>query len=208
MGHTSGPESEIILRRAAEGDAAARAELLGRYRERLRRMIAFRLDKRVASRVDASDVVQESLKNAYLRLPEYLADPQESFYLWLRRIAWDRLMETYRLHITAEKRSVLSERPIAPELNDDSVCQLAQCIASTRFNPGQQAILAEMLERVHAALLKLRNDDREVLVLRYLEQLNVNEISRVLDISETAVTSRHFRALQRLREILGSELHD
>jgi RNA polymerase sigma factor (sigma-70 family) len=51
----------------------------------------------------------------------------------------------------------------------------------------------------------LKTLDREILVLRYLEQLGVDEIAAALDISQTAVTSRHFRALQRLRQLVGGE---
>jgi RNA polymerase sigma-70 factor (ECF subfamily) len=64
-------------------------------------------------------------------------------------------------------------------------------------------MLAEMNARTKAALLELKPHDREILVLRYLEQLGVEEIAAVLGISQTAVTSRHLRALQRLRRLLG-----
>lgn len=92
------PQSEgsDLLRRATSGDQRAQAELLGRYRNQLRRAITIRLDKRVSARVDPSDIVQEALKTAHERLPAYLADPQIPFYPWLRRIAWDRLASTLR----------------------------------------------------------------------------------------------------------------
>jgi RNA polymerase sigma-70 factor (ECF subfamily) len=195
----------MLLRRAGDGDAAARAELLDRYRGRLRRMIALRMDKRVAARVDASDIVQDTLNNAYSRLPEYFADPQLAFYAWLRRIAWDRLLDIYRTHIDAEKRSVLKEHPWTPNLNDETVAELAQSIVASSINPGRRAMLAEMQARTTAALMELKPHDREILVLRYLEQLEVEEIACVLGISQTAVTSRHIRALQRLRRLLGDE---
>jgi RNA polymerase sigma-70 factor (ECF subfamily) len=196
---------ESLVRRAGDGDTSARAELLHRYRGRLRRMIALRLDKRVAARVDASDIVQDTLNNAYARLPEYFADPQLAFYPWLRRIACDRLMDTYRQHIEAEKRSVLKEHPWTPNLNDESVAELAHSIVASSINPGRRAVLAEMEARTKAALMQLKPHDREILVLRYLEQLGVEEIAAVLGVSQTAVTSRHLRALQRLRRLLGDE---
>jgi hypothetical protein len=87
-------ETDQLLRRAATGDLQARAAILDRYRNRLRRMVAIRIDRRVAARVDPSDVVQDALKTAHERLPEYLADPQLPFYPWLRRIAWDRRVAT------------------------------------------------------------------------------------------------------------------
>jgi RNA polymerase sigma-70 factor (ECF subfamily) len=205
MVDSQGLDTELLLRRAADGDAAARAELLDRYRGRLKRMIGIRIDRRVAARVDPSDVVQEALKDAHQRLPEYLADPQLAFYPWLRRIAWDRLVDMYRTHIGAERRSVLKEQVWAPGLNDESVAELAQNIVTSSLNPGRRAMLAEMNARTKAALLELKPYDREILVLRYLEQLGVEEIADVLGISQTAVTSRHLRALQRLRKLLGDE---
>jgi RNA polymerase sigma-70 factor (ECF subfamily) len=198
-------ETELLLRRAGQGDPQARAELLGWYRDRLRPMIAIRIDKRIAARTDASDVVQEAMKDAFKRLPEYFADPQLAFYPWLRRIACDRLMDTYRQHIEAEKRSVLKEHPWAPNLNDESVAELAHSIVASSINPGRRAVLAEMEARTKAALMQLKPHDREILVLRYLEQLGVEEIAAVLGVSQTAVTSRHLRALQRLRRLLGDE---
>jgi RNA polymerase sigma-70 factor (ECF subfamily) len=197
---------ETLVQRAADGNEAARAELLDRYRDRLRRMVAMRLDKRIAARVDASDIVQEAMKDAFRQLPEYLAQPQIAFYPWLRRIAWGRLVDMYRTHVAAERRSVLREHQGTPCLNDDSMVELAENIVVSSINPGRRAMLAEMQARTKAALLQLKPHDREILVLRHLEQLGVEEIAGVLGISQTAVTSRHLRALQRLRRLMGDEL--
>jgi RNA polymerase sigma-70 factor, ECF subfamily len=205
MDESGGREAELLLRRANTGDVEARSELLELYRGRLRRMVAIRLDKRLAARVDPSDIVQEAMRDAFNRLPEYFAEPQISFYPWLRRIAWDRLMDMYRQHITAEKRSVLKERVWAPDLNDESMAELAHSLAANSQNPRQRAMLDEMEARMMAALAQLKPNDREILILRYMEQLDVDEIASVLEISQTAVTSRHLRALQRLRLSLGDE---
>ena len=205
MDESGGRDAELLLDRANTGDAEARSELLELYRDRLRRMVAIRLDKRLAARVDPSDIVQEAMRDAFNRLPEYFAEPRISFYPWLRRIAWDRLMDMYRQHITAEKRSVLKEHLWAPELNDESMAELAHSLAANSQNPRQRAMLDEMEARMMAALAQLKPNDREILILRYMEQLDVEEIASVLEISQTAVTSRHLRALQRLRISLGDE---
>jgi RNA polymerase sigma-70 factor (ECF subfamily) len=185
------------------GDEQARAELLDLHRDRLRKMVAIRLDRRLAARVDASDIVQEAMRDAFERLPEYFSDPQIAFYPWLRRIAWDRLMDVYRQHIAAEKRSVLKERAWIPDLNEESVVELAQSLVTNSQNPRQLALRAEMEDRTLRALLELKPQHREILVLRYMEQLDVAEIASVLGISQTAVTSRHLRAVQRLRRLVG-----
>jgi RNA polymerase sigma-70 factor (ECF subfamily) len=205
MSESGGGHAELLLSRAAGGDAGARSELLELHRDRLRRMVAIRLDKRLAARVDPSDIVQEAMRDAFERLGEYFSDPQISFYPWLRRIAWDRLMDMYRQHIGAEKRSVLKEHLWAPELNDESMAELAHSLAANSQNPRQRAMLDEMEARMMAALAQLKPHDREILVLRYMEQLDVAEIAAVVGISQTAVTSRHLRALQRLRESLCNE---
>lgn len=205
MSHHSNSGTEALVERARQGDRSAQAELLERYRARLRRMVAIRLDKRLAARTDPSDIVQETMHDAHRRLPEYFADPQIPFYPWLRRIAADRLADVYRQHVGAEKRSVLKEQAGTPELNDESVAELANSIVTSSHSPVRRAILAEMQGRTRAALLELKPADREILVLRYLEQMEVAEIASVLGISETAVTSRHLRALQRLRRLLGDD---
>jgi RNA polymerase sigma-70 factor (ECF subfamily) len=169
-------------------------------------MIGVRLDRRVAAGVDPRDVVQETINDAYQRMPEYLLNPQIPFFPWLRRIAADRLADVYRNHVAAEKRSVLREHPWTPNLNDESVAELAQKVVASSIDPGEKVMQAELLARASTALLELKPSDREILVMRYLEQLGVAEIAEVLGISQTAVTSRHLRALQRLRRALNKDL--
>ena len=200
------PASEsLLLRRAGAGDERAQAELLDHYRGRLLRMVGQRLDRRMAARLDASDIIQDAMKDAFNRLPDYFRDPQIPVYPWLRRIAMDRLMDAYRTHLEAGKRSVLKEQNGAAELNDESAADLVDRIVASSLNPGQRAIQAETQARVKAALLELKPQDREVLALRYLEQLDVEEIAAVLGTTRTTVTSRHLRALQRLRRQLGND---
>lgn len=201
----NGPDTKHLLRRAQAGDRLAREELFARYRMRLCKMVSLRLDRRVTARIDASDVVQEAMKNACCRLTDYLDDPQRAFYPWLRQITWDRLVDLQRQHIGADKRSVLREQPWSPNLNDESVCELAKSLAASTIHPARNVIRNEMYARVRQALEQLSADDRELLVLRHLEQLCMAEIVDVLEIAETTVRARHLRALRRLRHLLGDE---
>src|SRR5262249_46640308 len=93
------PEVDGLLLRAEGGDDKARQLLLSRHRHRLRQMIALRLDPRLAARIDPSDVVQDALADADQDLSDYLRDRSMPFYAWLRRFAWDRLVELHRRHI-------------------------------------------------------------------------------------------------------------
>src|SRR5947209_17749496 len=105
------PDTDVLLDRAASGDGAARQQLLERHRRRLRRMVAVRLDPRLAARVDPSDIVQEALGDADRRLDDYLRRRPVAFYPWLRRLTWDRLADAYRRHLRAGQRSVAREEP-------------------------------------------------------------------------------------------------
>src|SRR5207248_2269319 len=96
---------------ASRGDARARQQLLARHQNRLRQMVAYRMDRRLAARIDPSDVVQETLLDAALKLSDYLRDRPLPFYPWLRQLAFDRLVELNRLHLRAKKRSVRREEP-------------------------------------------------------------------------------------------------
>jgi RNA polymerase sigma-70 factor (ECF subfamily) len=198
-------DTDHLLQQVREGDEQARETLLERHRVRLRRMLTMRMDKRLATRVDPSDVVQEALKAAHGRLSEYLNDPHPTFYLWLRGIALDRLVELYRRHVVAGKRSVLREQPRGPVINDESEFELANYLVTQSLNPSRDLVMEELLTRVRNGLQQLSTNDREILELRHLEQLSVKEIAAVLGISKTAVTTRHLRALQRLRDILGTD---
>jgi RNA polymerase sigma-70 factor, ECF subfamily len=199
---THPPDTEELLRQAAGGDAGARQQLLARHRDRLRRMVAVRLDPRLAARVDPSDVVQEALIEADRKLADYLEHRPVPFYPWLRRLAWERLVKLHERHVRAKRRSVLREEPGILALPEDSAVLLAQRLAGEESSPSRGLLRREMQERVRAALARLAAGDREVLVLRYLEQLATAEIAAVLAIGEGAVKMRHRRALDRLSRLL------
>jgi RNA polymerase sigma-70 factor (ECF subfamily) len=195
-----GPDTGLLLNRAASGDGSARQLLLDRYRRRLRRMIAVRLDRRVAARVDPSDVVQEALADAGRKLDGYLRVRPLPFYPWLRQLAWERLVKLHRRHM-AGKRDVGREAP--GELPEESALELAERLACPGTGPQARLLKEELRQRVRTALDRLAAADRELLVLRHAEQLSTKEAAAVLGITESAVKSRHLRALERLRSALG-----
>jgi RNA polymerase sigma-70 factor (ECF subfamily) len=168
-------------------------------------MIGVRLDPRLAARLDPSDVVQEALAEAARHLDDYLRDPPLPFYPWLRQFAWERLAKAHRQHIHARRRSIACEEHPEMHLSHESVRELAQRLISDGTSPSRQVARDEERQRVRAALAELEPRDREVLVMRHLEQMETDEIAAALGISAGAVRNRQYRALLRLRAALEGE---
>ena len=198
-------ETEELLERVSQGDRTALDRLFARHRDRLRRMVEVRMDPRLASRVDPSDVVQEALAEASKQLPDYLRDRPLPFYPWLRQLAWERLVDLHRWHIHAKKRSVRREEPCGLALSDESVMKLAERLMDSGTSPSGRMVRQEVRQRVREAMKRLAAHDREVLVMRHLEQLQLSEIAAVLSITEAAVQSRYRRAAERLHRLLTVE---
>ena len=196
------PETEQLLTRAAQGDQTALGQLLGLHRQRLRQMIALRLDRQVQARLDPSDVVQETLAEAARRLADYARLRPLPFYPWLRQLAWERLVQLHRRHVQAGKRSVRREQADLP-LSQESALALADRLVSRGSSPSARLHRSEQRRRVQAILAQLAEADREVLVLRYLEHLSTPELAAILGLTPAGVKTRQLRALQRLRDLLG-----
>jgi len=198
-------DTDALLRQASQGDDGARQRLLDRHRDRLKRMVAVRLDHRLSARVDPSDVVQDALTKASQQLDEYMRERPLPFYPWLRHFAWDRLVELHRTHVTAQRRSVTREQRDELLLSNHSAVALANALIAPGTSPSHNLIRAELCARVRSALSELPPRDREVLMMRHLEHLSTAEIAAILAISESAVMTRHTRALVRLRGLLDDE---
>lgn len=166
-------------------------------------MIALRLDRRLSARVDPSDVLQEALAEAHRKLPEYARAQPIPFYPWLRQIAWEKIVQLHRRHLAAQARAVSREEQYAVPLPDESVLDLGRRLVAGGSSPSQRLLHEELRLLVRAALAQLEAKDREVLVLRFLEQLSVEETAAALQLSVEAVKSRQRRSLERFGQIVG-----
>ena len=201
----SQPDTDELLRAAEHGDGTARQHLLARHRSRLRQMVAVHLDRRLAARIDPSDVVQETFLDAALKLSDYLREQPLPFYPWLRQLAWQRLERLHRDHVQRHRRSVLREEGPGQLSLDSSADALANLLKASGTSPSRQLIRDEMSRRVQDALNRLGPNDRELLIMRYLEEMSAAEIGAVLGIGAGAVRTRHVRALARLRRLLDDD---
>jgi RNA polymerase sigma-70 factor (ECF subfamily) len=198
--------SEImqLVERVRQGHADALNTLLGESRDRLRRMVQARMDRRLQARVDADDVVQEAFIEATERIDEYFQGPEQPFFLWLRFLVGMHLIQMHRRHLGAQMRDAGREISLyRGALPEASSAALAAQLLGKFTSPTHAAVRAERALRLQEALNSLETIDREILSLRHVEQLSRAESAQVLDIDELAAAKRYFRALKRLREVLA-----
>jgi RNA polymerase sigma-70 factor (ECF subfamily) len=194
-----------LLHRAGQGDAEAMGDLFFRHRDRLRRMVQVRLDRRLQGRIDPSDVLQDSYVEMARALAAYLKEPVLPFFLWLRMITGRRLQALHRHHLGSKIRDAGREVSLyRGALPQASSVSLAAQLLGRLTAPSVAAVRAELQVRIQEALNSMDHLDREVLALRHFEQLSNAETAQVLGISEQAASNRFVRALKRLKSILSS----
>jgi RNA polymerase sigma-70 factor (ECF subfamily) len=208
MGSPMADESGVVqelVRRIAAGDQQALAEAFTRYRDRLRRMVLLRLDRRLQGRIDASDILQDAYLDVARRAAEYAANPTLPLFLWLRLLTGQRLLIVHRQHLHVKMRDVGQEVSLyRGALPQASSASLAAQLLGRLTSPSLAAMRAEMQLRLQEALNDMEPLDREVLTLRHFEELSNSETARVLGIQKSAASNRYVRALQRLRTVLSS----
>lgn len=207
MEHTSpnSDDTQVLVAQAVEGDANALSALMERDRDRLKRMVGLRMDRRLQGRVDASDVVQEALIEASRRLEEYSAEPPMAFFLWLRWLTGERLLNAHRHHLGTQKRDAGQEvslyRRALPEASSVSI---AQQLLGRLTSPTQAVLRAELQLIVQEVLNSMDPIDREVLILRHFEQLTTDETAETLGIKRSTAGKRYITALKRLKQAMSA----
>jgi RNA polymerase sigma-70 factor (ECF subfamily) len=166
------------------------------------------MDRRLAKRLDPSDIVQEAMADASRKLPGYLRDQPLPFFPWLRCLALERLIQAHRRHVRSLARSVGREEPEGLPFPGESALQLVDRLADSGASPIQALMEDERRGQVLAALGRLSPRDRQVLVMRYSEELSFGEIAEVLGVGVGAVKMRHLRAIERFQRLLAGESGD
>lgn len=203
MANSDTADISEYLARLRHGEQQALAELFARYREPLRRMIDVRLDHRLNGRVSPSDVLQEAYIDALKRIEHYFAKPEMPFFLWLRWVAGQRLIEVHRQHLGAQIRDAGQEISLsyAGVPTASSAC-LAARLVEHLTSPSEALVRAERFTMLEDALARMDSLDREVLTLRHFEEMSNTEAAVVLGIQPAAASKRYVRALRRLKNIL------
>ena len=184
----------------ARGTEAA-TDFFERDRARLRLFVMHRTDERLLGRLDWDDVLQDTFIVVQNRYHDFVANPTVPFYVWMRALAGQVLIDLQRRHLGAQKRTVGREVSLHQRLPFQSTStSLGSLLAASGLSPSKEAVRSEQLETLRESMQVMSEMDREVLVLRHMEQMTNGEVAAALGIDKSAATKRYIRALKRIRE--------
>jgi RNA polymerase sigma-70 factor (ECF subfamily) len=199
---TDDPEPEQVLALARGGSASALGQLLDLYRDYLALLARLQIGRRLQSKVDASDLVQETFLQAHEHFAHFRGNTEGELVSWLRQILATTLANLVRHYCGTRRRDVRLERELAAEL-DESSRALDRSLVARHSSPSQRAARREQAVLLANALAKLPTDHREVIVLRHLEGLTFPEVARRMGRTVDSVKKMWTPALARLRSALG-----
>lgn len=193
-------EHQEEIEQLRSGGATALAELFSQYRPKLENMIGFRMDSRLAGRIDASDVLQEAYLKVAERVNSYLEAPNVSFYVWMRHVVYQTLIDQHRLHFRTKRG--LGQEVRKKQSYNATTYSIVGRLVGDNTTPGRAIEREEEKEQLHLALDTMEQVDREVLALRHFEGLGNKQVAEILSISVTAASNRYVRAMTRLGEVM------
>lgn len=194
-------EEREVLKKGGE---AVLADALLFYHPKLERIVHFRMDPALRSRIDTSDVLQESYLQIARRAQEFIDGVPVSLFVWIRQRVIQTLIDMQRNHFS-DKRNANRERDIpSMDYGQTSCLSIARFLLDDRTSPSMAAARSEEFEQLQSALQSMNETDREVLAMRHFEQLNNLQVAESLNLSPTAASNRYIRAVARLGEIMKS----
>ena len=191
--------SELIAK-AKQGNDAAASELLRNYRNYLLLLAQVQLDRKFQSKVDPSDLVQETCLAAYRGLPGLQGQSEAEFVAWLRKIMANVCLKMVRTYQGTQRRSVYREQQLTDDLNSSSV-DLAGML-SPCSTPSQRASQRELAVVLADKLAELPDHYRQAMILHHINGLTIAEVAGQMGRSPQATNSLLARALVKLRSLM------
>jgi RNA polymerase sigma-70 factor, ECF subfamily len=194
-----------MLALARAGSAPALGQLLDLYRHYLTLLARLQIGRRLQSKVDASDLVQETFVQAHEHFSGFRGTTEAELMAWLRQILATTLANLVRHYSGTQRRDPRLERDLAAELEDSSRV-LDRALVGKQSSPSERAVRREQAVLLANALARLPADYREVIVLRHLEGLKFADVARRMGRTVDSVKKLWTPALAELRSALGGPL--
>jgi RNA polymerase sigma-70 factor (ECF subfamily) len=195
-------DAEQLLKQARAGDTTTLGRLLESYRNCLRLLARTEIGRQLQGKVDASDVVQETLLAAHRHFASFRGHAEPQFAKWLREILANTLANVVRHYLGTQARDVRLECALGDDL-DQSAHALAQILLDPHSSPSQHVAREEQTLLVAEALSRLPEHYQQVIVLRHLEGLTFPQVAERMGRSVDSVEKLWLRALARLRQVFG-----
>lgn len=171
---------------------------IGRLRPWLQMVAERELADRLRGRIDASDIVQQTLLKAWQNESEFKGDTQEQRLAWLRTILKNTIRDHQRRLLGTEKRGAGREQP-ATDLFAKSDPGLSQFAVVCGPTASSEMVASEDWLELEKRLALLSSEQRQVIHLRHFEELSFSEIAQQLNRSDPAVRMLWVRALRNLQ---------
>ncbi len=183
-----------LVQRVKSGDQRAFKTLVERYQKKIF-AVAFGMLK---DREEARDVAQEAFVKVFKYLDHFKGD--SSFYTWLYRITVNICIDVMRRKGGRTAEHVEFDETIATDTAEANIGALGTKLGT---NPQKAALRQEMSEKIQAAVAEVPEKHREIWLLREVEGMSYEDISRTLDIPKGTVMSRLFHARLKLQKLLN-----
>ena len=170
------------------------------YRGYLHVLARLQLDARLRSKLDPSDVVQQTLLKAHEKLDQFRGQNEPEFATWLRRILTNHLIDAMRRWRVGPPEAGI-ERSLEKAVEQSSV-RLEAWLAADSLSPSEHAVRHEQLLQLSEALSQLPKDQQLALELKHLQGCSVEDISQQMDRSKSAVGGLLRHGMRRLRELM------
>ncbi len=192
---------EALLAKARQGDERGRDDLFNACRDYLNFLARSQVQQKLQSKIDASDIVQVTLLEAYRDFDNFQGNSQGEWLAWLRRILARNATDYVRCYKGTAKRDARREVAIRHPSDATDVIGAAEPAAADA-TPSQQVIRRDQELRLTAALSELSEDHRQVILLRNIERLPFDEVAAKMDRSRPAAQMLWMRAIQALQKIM------
>jgi RNA polymerase sigma-70 factor, ECF subfamily len=190
-----------LIEKARQGDAECRDKLFALCRSYLGFAARSQVETWLQRKVDASDLVQETMLEAYRDFDRFEGRTEGEWLAWLKKILRHNAADFVRRYHGTAKRAAGKEVPFRDP--DDSLARGAPEPAAPQATPSQEFLRIDDELRVTAALAEMPPDYQEVIVLRNLERLPFNEVAERMDRTRPAVQMLWLRAIRKLQEVMG-----
>jgi RNA polymerase sigma-70 factor (ECF subfamily) len=186
-----------LVKRVRSGDQRAFKLLVERYQ---RKAYAVALGM-LKDKEEAMDVSQEAFVKVYKYLDHFKGDA--SFYTWLYRITVNICIDVIRKRQSAGGEAVEFDETLPMDVSEANIGALGSRLGT---NPQKSALRRELAEKIQEALATVPEKHRAILLLREIEGMSYEDLSRTLDIPKGTVMSRLFHARAKVQKILSQYL--